>query len=224
MQISRRQVVAVLLLLLVFAAAGWLFWPFIYADILRPTALVLWLFLRIFVLSVGQKYYWGAVVFAGLIFLIRLLPKEQVTEPEADFFETNATLKAIGYWRSLFFTPIPQDVRSDGMLKQELTRLLLALYATKQRTSADFRLYEALQRGEIPLPERIHAFLFPEKPKAAGSSLRKLIQTARERSQKWFRRWTGQEAREQERMIAEVLSFMETMLEMKNDAGKFNPH
>ena len=36
-----------------------------------------------------------------------------------------------------------------------------------------------------------------------------------------MRRWTGQETAEHYRMIDEVLSFMETSMEMKNDDGKF---
>ena len=109
-------------------------------------------------------------------------------------------------------------------LNEELARLLLSLYATKQRTSADFRLYDALQQGEIPIPEHIHTFLFSEEPKQAGHSFKKLVQSIRNTPRKWMRHWTGQETAEHYRMIDEILCFMETSLEMKNDDGKFNPN
>ena len=52
---------------------GLLFWPFVLATILQPIALVLWLLLRILVLSVHQKYFWYALVFAAVLVLFRLL-------------------------------------------------------------------------------------------------------------------------------------------------------
>jgi hypothetical protein len=134
-------------------------------------------------------------------------------------------MRTLDYWRNLF-NLIDQHVQDDKMLKKELARLLLSLYATKQHTSADFRLYDALQQGEIPLPEQIHAFLFPEEPQPVGHSfimnIRKLVQSIRNTPRKWLRRWTGQETAERYRMIDETLCFMETSLEMKNDDGKFN--
>jgi hypothetical protein len=78
-------------------------------------------------------------------------------------------------------------------------------------------LYDALERGEIPLPEHIHAFLFPDKQKKSVRSLNKLIQSIRAAPRKWMRRWTGQDTAECYRMIDEVLCFMEESMEMKDD-------
>ena len=100
--------------------------------------------------------------------------------------------------------------------------MLISFYATKQRTSADFRLYDALQRGEIPIPKHIHDFLFVEEPQKTRWSVKKLIQAIRESQRKWIRRRTGQETAEYYRMIDEVLGFLEASLEMKNDDRKFN--
>jgi hypothetical protein len=202
---------------------GILFWPIILNEIITPIALTVWLLLRIFVLSIDQKYYWGGITFVVLVFLYRLLLHDQTTVQIDDYKEENATIRTVSYWRSLF-NLTGDDIREEKNLKRELIRLLLSLYATKHRTAADFGLYEALQRGEIPLPEHIRAFLFSEEPQETKRSFIKLIESVRSAPQKWAFRLTGQETAERYRMIDEVLSFMETGLEMKNDDGKFNPN
>jgi hypothetical protein len=222
MKLSKRVGVSILFIAIILLA-GMLFWPFILNEIITPTSLVVWLLLRIFVLSIGQQYYWAAIIFVVLFFLYRLLAQDQPAILSEELLDSNATINTIGYWRSLF-TLTNYDIRDEQTLRRELIRLLLSLYATKQRTSADFRLYEALQRGEIPLPDRIHTFLFLDQPKESGRSLKKLVQSLEKTPRKWIRQWTGQEAAEHYRMIDEVLGFMETTLEMKNDNGKFNPN
>jgi hypothetical protein len=213
--------------LLVILFVGLLFWPFILNEIITPTSLAVWVLLRIFVLSVDQEYYWAAIILIISIFLyLRLLPPSHPTIEAEDSQHLNETMRTLDYWHSMF-NLIDQRVQDDEMLKKELARLLLSLYATKQHTLADFRLYDALQRGKIPLPEQIHVFLFPEEPQPAGRSLianiRRLVQSIRNTPRKWIRRWTGQETAERYRMIEETLCFLETSLEMKNDDGKFNP-
>jgi len=219
MKFSRR-VIGLILFVSLILLAGILFWPFILDNIIKPTSLAAWLLLRIFVLSIDQKYYWGAIIFTVLIFLIRLLPQEQIDIRSEDFQESNATIKNIGYWRSLF-TLTSGYIQDVEIVRRELVRLLLSLHASKQRTSTSFMLYDALERGEIPLPEHIHAFLFPGKQKKSERSLNKFIQSIRTAPQKWMRRWTGQEVAEYYRMIDEVLCFMERSVEIKNDDGKF---
>jgi hypothetical protein len=156
-----------------------------------------------------------------VIFLIRLLPQEQSVSQPDNSEDSNAALKSIGYWRNLFILT-EQNVQDEKTLKRELIGLLLSHYSSKQRTSANFGLYEALQQGEIPLPEHIHTFLFPEELQQSNRFFKKLVQSARNTPRKWIRRWTGQEAAEHYRMIDEVLRFLETSLEMTNDGRKLN--
>ena len=117
-----------------------LFWPFILNNIIEPISLVTWVLLRIFVLSIDQKYYWGAIIFVVVIFLFRLLPQDQTTIQSEDFLDSNATIKTIGYWRILF-TLTRDNAHDEETLKRELIHLLLSLYASKQRTSTNFELY-----------------------------------------------------------------------------------
>ena len=217
-----RRMVALILFISIVLLLGMFFWPFILNEVIKPTSLVVWLLLRIFVLSIGQQYYWVAIIFVAVFCLFRILPQEQIPAPPGNSQDSNATLKTIEYWRSLF-TLTKDDGSDEIILKRELIQLLLFLYSSKQHTSANFGIYDALQRGEIPLPEHIHTFLFLNEPKETGRSFKKLVHSIRITPTKWLHRRTGEETAEYYRMIDEVLSFMETSLEMKNDDGKINP-
>jgi hypothetical protein len=193
---------------------GMLYWPFILKNIVEPAALAVWLLLRILVLSIDQKYFWYAAILIAIIFLFRLLPKEQSAIQADTQIQVNATIANIGYWRVLF-TYDGKDIRNEKTLKRQLIQLLTALYASKQNTTNSFRIYDALQQGELPLPEHIHAFLFSDEPQEVVSPLRRFIQFIRTTPRKWIRQWTGEEKVDHYRMINEVLDFLETSLEMK---------
>jgi hypothetical protein len=220
---SRRLAILVFSILAILFV-GLLFWPFILNDIITPVSQVAWVLLRIFVLSIPQQYYWIAIVAIAAFLLYRrlALPLDSTVQSQ-DSGESNATMRNLSHWRSLF-TLVDRQLREDEPLKRNLRRLLVALYATKQHTSADFRLDEALQQGKIPIPEQIHAVLFPEEPQQAGYSFNKLVQFVRNAPRKWIRHWTGQETAEDYRMLDEILCFMETSLEIKHDDGTFKPH
>lgn len=222
MKFSRRVVISLLVGGIVLFV-GLLFWPFILNNIIEPTAVAVWLLLRILVLSIDQKYFWYAAIFLAVIFLFRLLHQEQPPIQSVAYLDTNATILNIRYWRVLF-TYNDQDVRGEKILKRELTRLVTSLYASKQNTSNDFRVYDALQQGRIPLPENIHTFLFSAEPQGSGGPIKRLLQSIQKTPRKWIRQWTGQEKAEYYRMIDEVLDFVETSLEIKNDDRKFTHH
>jgi hypothetical protein len=215
MNISRRMVISLLFVTIIFFA-GMLFWPFILNDIIKPIALVTWLLLRIFVLSIDQKYYWAAIIFVVAVFIYRLLPQDESAISSGEFGDSNETINTIEYWRSVF-TLTDGSAHDDKTLKRGLVDLLTTLYASKEHTLSHFEIYEALQKGEISLPENIHKFLFLEEPKESGNAITKFFQSIRKTPRKWLRRWTGQEAAEHYRLIDEVLCFMETSLEMKNN-------
>ena len=218
MNISKRLVIIVFGLLVILFV-GLLFWPFILNDIITPVSLVVWVLLRIFVLSIGQKYYWGAIILITVFFLYRRLLPPPMIQAE-DFQNSNEIMRTIGYWHSLLALP-DQNIHAGKTLKEELAHLVLSLDTTNHHTLPYYQLYDALRQGEISIPDQIHAFLF-EEPQQGGRSLKKLIQFIRYTPRKWLRRWTGQELADHYRMIDETLCFIETSLEMKNDDGKFN--
>ncbi len=211
---SKRFVLAFLIAALV-VFLGLLFWPFVLNNIIQPSALALWLLIRILVLSIHQKYFWYAVIFVAVLVLLRLLRQTQSELSPQASFETNTTITNISYWRGLFHYN-GQDILEDKALKRQLAYLLTAVYALKQGASKDFRMYDDLQQGTIPLPKNIHTFLFPPRP-VSGGPLKKFFQSIRKTPRKWIRQWTGQEKAEHNKMIDEVLNFIETSLEINND-------
>ena len=213
---SSRRVVLSLLIAAIVLFLGMLFWPFIVNNIIRPVTLVVWLLLRILVLSIHQKYIWYVIIFVAFIVLFRFLPQEQSDIQSYASLEPNRTIANIGYWRSLFIYN-GQNVRDEETLKRELTSLLTSPHAWHQSTSSDFSIHDALQNGEIPLPGNIHAFLFSQELPASGGLLKRFFQSIRKTARKWIRQWTGQEKAEHFQMIDEVLNFMETSLEITND-------
>ena len=219
MKFSRRTIVSILFVVLVLLF-GIFFWPFVLNEIITPMALTVWLFLRIFVLSINQNCYWGVIIFALAVLLFRRLFDVPSTNPPGELRDVNDTVRTIEYWHSMFTLTNP-NAYDDKSLKRELIHLVASLYASKQRSSPSFTFYDALQRGEIPLPDHIHTFLFPNEPKESTRSFKELMRSVREAPRKWIRRWTGQETKEYHRMIDEILSFMETSLEIENGDGKF---
>ena len=213
MNTSKRLVVLFLVAAIVLFI-GMLYWPFILKNIVEPTALAVWLLLRILVLSIDQKYFWYAAILIAIVFLFRLLPRGEPVSQSDSQLQAKAMIANIGYWRVLF-TYNGQDVRNEKTLKRQLIQLLTSFYASKQGTTNNFRIYDALQQGELPLREHIHAFLFSEEPQQSVGPINKLIQSLRRTPRKWIRQWTGQERVEHYHMIDEVLDFLETPLEMK---------
>ena len=220
MNISRRMVIIFLIGAIVLFL-GMLFWPFVLNDIIQPIALVLWFLIRILVLSLHQKYFWYALICIAFVVLIRLLPPEPSTSPPDSFPGRNAAIQKIGYWRSLFLYT-DQNVQEEKTLRRELIHLLTSLYASEERTSNNFGIYEALQQGKIPLPETIHTFLFPQEQPESGRPIQQFIQSLRKAPRQWIRQWTGQEKAEHFQRVEEVLHFMETSLEIKHDDRNFS--
>jgi hypothetical protein len=215
MKTSQRVVLACLVAAILLLA-GLFFWPFILSNIIKPTALVVWLLLRILVLSIDQKYFWYALIFVAAFFVFRVLSHaREIVQPEV-YLPSNVTLDNIEYWR-VRFAGNSHNVWEEKTLKRDLLHLLVSCYASNQNTTNHFDVYQALEQGEIPLPEHIRKFLFLQEPREPDRSIKSLFRSVRETPRKWIQRWTGQEKAGQYQRIAEVLSFMETSLEIKND-------
>jgi hypothetical protein len=222
MKLSRRVVISILFIAIILLF-GMFFWQFILNEIITPIAQAGWLLLRLFVLSIDQKYYWGVIIFIVFIFLYRLISRDSITTPSEDFQETNETIETIGQWRTLFTLANDSDY-DEITLKRELIHMVASFYASKQGSSTYFIFYDALRRGEIPLPDHIHTFLFPVEQQESRRSFKKLMQFVRETPRKWIRDWTRQRTAQNYRMIDEILSFIETSMEIENGDGKFTPN
>jgi len=216
MKISRQLLFFIFFLLLILFV-GMLFWPFILREVIIPVSQAVWLLIRVFVLSVDQKYYWIAIILvAAFVLLIRQIFIDQASTIEVEVIpDSNATLRTVDKWHNLF-SMNDEINEEEKILRRELIHLLLSLYSIKQRTEADFQLFGALEQGEIPLPANIHAYLF-ENAENNDSLFIKQLKAIGNLPRKWVRHWSGQDKAEQYQMIDDVLDFIETSLEMKND-------
>jgi hypothetical protein len=195
-----------------------MFWPFILNSIIKPTGLVFWILIRTFVLSIDQQYFWLAAIIAAGIILIRLLPHELVAIQSEAYTTTNATIRNIESWRNRFAFD-KQGIHGVNAAKQNLQHLLVSFYASKLNISNQYQVFQALEKGAIPLPEDIHTYLFTPEPGKSDRTLAGKIHTFREVVQKRIRLWTGQEKARHYHMITEIINFMESQLEAGNDNG-----
>lgn len=195
---------------------GLVFHSYILHEIIYPISMVAWLFLRIFVLSIGQEYYWGLIVIVACVFLFRLIPKTENSNTTWETTEPSDTLKTIWYWNSMF-TFTNYENQNNKNFKRELIRLLVSFYASQSSSSNNFKIFDELSRGVIPLPPNIHAYLFLEEPKQSKLSLKEILFSIRNILGIWVNRWTGWTKEKHYQKLNDILSFIETSLEIKNE-------
>lgn len=223
MQRSRRILFIVLLAgFLLFL--GLVFQRFLLANLVLPAALVVWLLLRITVLSIGQEVYWWALIFLiVLLAIFRLIWASGVSEPH-QVSQSNATLDRVQHWQDSIRSNVHRT-GDDFTFRRDLSWLLTSLYASRQQGFANYQIREALLKHEIPLPERVYSFLFTNEPATPrqtffkhpiGASIQ-LVNAMRMAPRRWIRRWSGREKAEYYNAIDELLALMETSLEMKSD-------
>jgi len=219
MKLSNRLSLLILLLGL-FLFLGILLRSYLLDYFVAPVAMVLLVLWRI-VLSVHQAIYWGILIFAVLFYVfLRLLQRpvalEQVSHPTS-----NVTLDNINYWRTLILFA-HAEIEKPNALKHDLGRMLAMVYALKQPETAQFEIYDALKLRQIPLPEHIYAFVFPAEPSPSARSFWQVLQTIRQTPRKWARQWTGRDVADYDQSIQDVITFIESSLEMNHDDGPFD--
>jgi hypothetical protein len=207
-----RRLPAVLLAAGLVLLAGAIAWPHLLAGVIAPAAQLAWLLLRLTFLSVDQHFYWFALLLALPLFLGRsLLLDAGPTPPRPAPGAPPAGLAAT--WRRRL-----EQARLGAwdlaLVRGDLLSLVVSCQALQRDLEADFRIREALRDRQLPLPDPVHAFLFPPPPPPAGG-LRRLPLRARAALRGALRAWTGREAADQRRAIAAVLSFLETSLELE---------
>jgi hypothetical protein len=219
MKITRR--ISLIIILLGFSILlGILFHSFILDNVIKPVALVFWVFRRI-LLSVDQKIYWGLLIFSALavVFfrLTRLSPYEEPPPPPA----SNTVLREINSWRTLIWLT-GSEIEKFNTLKQDLGWTLVSLYALHQPEKAQWEIYEAIKQQQIPLPLSIYDFLFPGEPSGGKRSFRQILQIIWRAPRKWARRSTGRDLAEYYQSIESVITYMESLKETKHDDRQFD--
>jgi hypothetical protein len=213
---TRKKIGLAVLFTLILLLLGILFAPFVLLNILQPITLSVWLFLRMFVLSIGQNYYWGILIFLEVFFVFRRISKQPAVMEIEKPIDPNDTIRSVDEWRSsIRFSTSSSYERST--IKRNLTNMLVSLYTAKPPSGTFFDLSGPLTDGQMPLPEPVKSFFFAKEPELPKSFLLKKSEQARRFARDQIRHWTGQDTWEYYQSIDEVLKFMETSLEMEKD-------
>ena len=87
-----KRILIILSMLAVVLILGVIYWPFVLNELIIPIALTAWLMLRIFVLSVDQKIYWGALILGAAVLLFRRLMQSTLMDETETLLEENRLL------------------------------------------------------------------------------------------------------------------------------------
>jgi hypothetical protein len=199
---------------------GVVFRAFVLANFILPVALVLLIAWRV-VISVHQAIYWGGVILALTALIGYHLIQTFLVAEAAPPLPPESMLKSLSYWRAGIQASSDLE-RSASTLKRELAQMLVAIQSAKAPEAKPFSLYEALERGEIALPDRIYAFLFPGQAQPADRTWQGRLQHWAQAPSRWARHWTGRDQAEYYQAIEETITYMETLMEIKHGDDYFD--
>lgn len=218
-RLSKPQRLALFALIIgVILFLGLLFAPFVLENIIHPLALVAWLLLRIFVLSIDQSVYWWLLILIAFFLIARRL-FGGVGEAEEQLPPTlNAAVQSTEKWRSLILVATNYgDLRR--LLKRDLAHMLITLYSSRRQGVGYSDIYEPMLQRQIPLPEPVYDFLFSTEVEYAKPTFLQRLRALSLLPQRLLRRWSGQEAADYHRSIDAVLTYIENSLEVPYDDG-----
>jgi len=124
-------------------------------------------------------------------------------------------LKSITYWRTWVEMSDPESQTAHA-LQRELSQMLANMYAAREPEPDFLRLREALRLGQVSLPPRVYAFLFPDQVAPALQPWRRTLRRWAGMPRQWIRRATGREKAEYRQVVGETLAFMESLMEIKH--------
>jgi hypothetical protein len=203
---------------------GLVFPQFVLANILLPAATTVWLLLRIFVLSIHQRVFWWGVILLAAIAAFYGLYLRSAADSRILDSDSNPAPDRASAWRDSILLNLCAVVNED-LFRRDLMWLFTYLYSSRQQGKAKYQIREEILEHRIPIPESIYTFLFFSPPPATKRSfvkhpaerLRVMIASFMRAVQKWVRRRTSRESSDRARSIDDVLTFMETSLEMRQD-------
>jgi hypothetical protein len=189
-----------LILFLGLVFSGW-----VLPNIIQPAVEAVWLFLRIFILSVDQEYYWYLLSIAGFMWLIYRFTHRATPVIPAENILRNETLSNLNSWQKALILS-KHDGSERSVARRKIFKLLISHYEARQQNSTQLEIRQALEQRQLPLPDSVYIFLFPPEPQAPRRpSLHAVYQVFL----LWYHQITGQEDVEFNQMIDELIDFME---------------
>ncbi|MCE1252596.1 MAG: hypothetical protein LWX83_03490 [Anaerolineae bacterium] len=196
-------------------------WSFVLTYILMPLATTAWLLLRIFILSIDQKYIWGGLVLAVLLMFLYRLGQETSISVMDEYPDENTTIKNVEFWKTFIkYNNDPSD--NYRTLKAELQRLIVSMHASNLQGISNFEILELIKRREIALPSNIYDFLFDDENNQ-NNNFSKKIKMLLLAPRRWMNRLAGREQAQFYASLEEVFSFLESSLEINYDRQAVDP-
>jgi hypothetical protein len=139
MMISRiSRLVLFLFILGLLLLLGLVFSSWTVPNIVLPAAQTVWLFLRMFILSVNQEFYWWLLAFCAAIWALYRLSRGDQPVQEEVHVSYNEALNNQKLWKELLAFSKGDAIQRD-ILRQRLIFLLASHYSTWQRGSTLLR-------------------------------------------------------------------------------------
>ncbi len=217
MKKSGRLTLALLLLGMILLA-GVLLRAVLLEYVVTPIALLLLYIWRI-ITSVDQEVYWGALVFAALVYGAYEIFQRRKKRPAAlqtAPSDNNATLENVGYWRAMILIT-RDEIEKPNILRREMGKMVASMLAAKFGGVSPVDTINALKQRQIPLPEPVYAFLFPDESPRPRRTFQQALQALWQAPRNWIRRWTGRDWAEYQETIEKVIAYMETSMEIENE-------
>jgi hypothetical protein len=191
--------ILVLILFLGLLFSGW-----VLPNIVQPAAEAVWLFLRIFILSVDQELYWYLLSIAGAIWVIYRLTRRDTPVIPAENNLRKEALSNLNIWQNALVSS-KHDGSGRSIAKRKILQLLISYYEAGQQNSTQLEIRQALEQRQLPMPDSVYTFLFPPEPLAPRRpSLHAVYQVF----WRWYHQVTGQEDIQFGRMVDELIEFI----------------
>ena len=190
---------AILFLGLIFS--GW-----VLPNIVQPVAQTIWLFLRIFILSVDQVYYWNVLLIAVVIWVLyRFIRLQSPVAPE-DTYIRNEAISNLKNWQAALAST-KQGGSDRSITRNKLLQLVISHYAAGQPGRNWIDIQQDLEGRRLALPDSVYNFFFPSTAVNPKNSSFLALSLA---VQRWYSRISGQEEAAFDRMLDELVDFIKT--------------
>ncbi len=186
---------------------------FLLTGVMQPIAVSLWLAWRL-VTSVDQSTYWALVVLICCIWLVRVLPPGRTKQDARPLKDVQQPITHISQWQALFHNAAQSDA-GEAALREHLQELLKEVVGDSEHASAS-DLERRLLSNRLSPPSTVSEYLFPPAPAGSWLSLDRL-RSLPVRCARWARRSLGMPTGPDTATIGELLSWMESMMEMRDD-------
>jgi hypothetical protein len=180
------------------------FRSYFMAYFIRPVALMFWAAWRVLA-SVHQGVYWAILIFLCLVLTTRFLPPEGQLPPPAAYKYGRRRPSRVQYWLSLVRGGTATRVQRD-VLRLAMRDLLTSMIARTGRSDLQdlYSLHES-ELAALSSGARSFILLDPHEKRGPGARFRRF----------WDRLRSTR--REDEAAICEILSWMESRMEISDE-------